>query len=176
MLVIADTTPLRYLVVLGQVDLLPTLFGQVIIPLAVVGELQHSKAPAAVRAWIASPPPWLDIRPSSLLPDAVLLRLDPGEREAILLAQELQADLVLVDDQDARAEATRRALTAMGTLRVANREHRRAKPQTSTLACPHSLRISRVACPHYLQMCPHYLSTAREHRFVLTLSENGVLV
>ena len=118
MLVIADTTPLRYLVVLGQVDLLPTLFGQVIIPLAVVGELQHPQAPAAVRAWIASPPPWLDMRPSSLLPDAVLLRLDPGEREAILLAQELQADLVLVDDQDARAEATRRALTAMGTLRV----------------------------------------------------------
>ena len=39
MLVIADTTPLRYLVVLGQIDLLPTLFGQVIIPLAVVGEL-----------------------------------------------------------------------------------------------------------------------------------------
>ena len=90
---------LGYLVVLGQVDLLPTLFGQVIIPLAVVGELQHSKAPAAVRAWIASPPPWLDMRPSSLLPDAVLLRLDPGEREALLLAQELRADLVLVDDQ-----------------------------------------------------------------------------
>ena len=117
MLVIADTTPLRYLVVLGQVDLLPALFGQVIIPLAVVGELQHPQAPASVRAWIASPPPWLDMRPCSLLPDAVL-RLDPGEREAILLAQELQADLVLVDDQDARAEATRRALTAMGTLRV----------------------------------------------------------
>jgi predicted nucleic acid-binding protein len=118
MLVIADTTPLRYLVVLGQVDLLPTLFGQIIIPPAVIGELQHPKAPAAVRAWIASPPPWLDMRPCSLLPDAVLLRLDPGEREAILLAQELQADFVLVDDQDARAEATRRALTAMGTLRV----------------------------------------------------------
>jgi predicted nucleic acid-binding protein len=118
MLVIADTTPLRYLVMLGQVDLLPTLFGQVIIPLAVVGELQHPQAPATVRAWIASPPPWLDMRPCSLLPDAVLLRLDPGEREAILLAQELQADLVLVDDQDARAEAARRALTAMGTLRV----------------------------------------------------------
>ena len=118
MLIIADTTPLRYLVVLGQVDLLPMLFGQVIIPPAVVGELQHPKAPAAVRAWIASPPPWLDMRPSSLLPDAGLLRLDPGERETILLAQELQAGLVLVDDQDARAEATRHALTAMGTLRV----------------------------------------------------------
>jgi predicted nucleic acid-binding protein len=118
MLVIADTTPLRYLVMLGQVDLLPTLFGQIIIPLAVAEELHHPKAPAAVRDWIASPPPWLDMRPSSLLPDAILLRLDPGEREAILLAQELQADLVLVDDREAREEVARRALTAMGTLRV----------------------------------------------------------
>ena len=118
MLVIADTTPLRYLVVLGQVDLLHTLFGQVLIPPAVVGELQHPKAPAALLTWMISPPSWLHVRPSSLRPDAVLLRLDPGEREAILLAQELQADLVLVDDQDAREEATRRALTAMGTLRV----------------------------------------------------------
>jgi predicted nucleic acid-binding protein len=45
-------------------------------------------------------------------------RLDAGEREAILLAQELHADLVLVDEQEARQEAARRALTAMGTLRV----------------------------------------------------------
>jgi predicted nucleic acid-binding protein len=65
-----------------------------------------------------SPPSWLEVRPSSLQPDAVLLRLDAGEREAILLAQELHADLLLVDEQEARQEAARRALTAMGTLRV----------------------------------------------------------
>jgi predicted nucleic acid-binding protein len=118
MLVIADTTPLRCLVVLGQVDLLHTLFGQVLIPPAVVGELQHPKAPAALQTWMASPPSWLNVRPSSLQPDAVLLRLDPGEREVILLAQELSADLVLVDDQEAREEAARRALPTMGTLRV----------------------------------------------------------
>ena len=118
MLVIADTTPLRYLVVLGQVDLLHTLFGQVLIPPAVVGELQHPKAPAALQTWVASPPSWLNVRPSSLRPDAVLLRLDPGEREAILLAQELSAYLVLMDDQEAREEAAQRALTAMSTLRV----------------------------------------------------------
>lgn len=118
MLVIADTTPLRYLVILGHIDLLPILFGQVLIPPAVAEELQHPHAPAALRAWVASPPPWLIMRPSALRPDAELLRLDPGEREAILLAQELHADLLLVDEQEARAEAARRSLTAMGTLRV----------------------------------------------------------
>jgi predicted nucleic acid-binding protein len=118
MLVIADTTPLRYLVVLGQIDLLPPLFGHVLIPPAVVEELRHPKAPAAVRAWIGAPPAWLEVRPSSLRPDTALLRLDAGEREAILLAQELHADLLLVDEQEGRQEAARRALTAMGTLRV----------------------------------------------------------
>ena len=118
MLVIADTTPLRYLVTLGQDGLLPVLFGQIIIPPAVADELRHPKAPAAARAWIAAPPPGLQIRPTSLQQDAALLRRDTGEREALLLAQELRADLVLADDREARAEAARRALNAMGTLRV----------------------------------------------------------
>jgi predicted nucleic acid-binding protein len=118
MLVIADTTPLRYLVVLGQADLLPTLFGQIIIPPAVVSELRHPKAPVAVRAWIGSPPAWLEVRSATLPPDAALLLLDAGEREALLLAQELHADILLVDEQEGRDEAARRALTAMGTLRV----------------------------------------------------------
>jgi predicted nucleic acid-binding protein len=119
MRVIADTTPLRYLVVLGHVDLLPTLFGQILIPPAVAGELHHPKAPAVVRAWVARPPSWLAIRPSQLTPDARLLALDAGEREAILLAQELQqAALLLMDEQEGRKEAARRDLTTMGTLRV----------------------------------------------------------
>jgi predicted nucleic acid-binding protein len=44
--------------------------------------------------------------------------LDAGEREAILLAQELEAALLLVDEREARREAEHRALTTMGTLRV----------------------------------------------------------
>jgi predicted nucleic acid-binding protein len=47
--------------------------------------------------------------------------LDPGEREAILLAQELQADLLLMDDRQGRQEAQRRALTVTGTLEVLER-------------------------------------------------------
>jgi predicted nucleic acid-binding protein len=40
MLVIADNTPLRYLILLGYVDILPALYGHVIIPHAVLIELQ----------------------------------------------------------------------------------------------------------------------------------------
>jgi predicted nucleic acid-binding protein len=105
-------------VVLGHVDLLPTLFGQILIPPAVVEELHYPKALAVVRAWIACPPSWLDIRSSQLTPDTRLLTLDAGEREAILLAQESQAALLLVDERETRRDAERRAVTTMGTLRV----------------------------------------------------------
>ena len=56
MLVIADNTPLRYLIFLGYVDILPALYGHVIIPHAVLRELQHPRTPAVVRAWMAHPP------------------------------------------------------------------------------------------------------------------------
>jgi len=46
------------------------------------------------------------------------LHLDRGEREAIALAEEVAADLLLVDDWDARLEAARRRLVVVGTLRV----------------------------------------------------------
>jgi predicted nucleic acid-binding protein len=46
------------------------------------------------------------------------VELDRGEREAIALAQELAADLLLVDEWDARLEAERRHLRVIGTLRV----------------------------------------------------------
>ena len=46
------------------------------------------------------------------------LRLGAGEHEALSLAQELRADLLLLDDLEAREEAERRALAVMGTLRV----------------------------------------------------------
>jgi hypothetical protein len=56
MLVVADTTPLNYLVLIGQVTVLASLYEQVVIPNAVATELRHPKAPEVVRAWIASPP------------------------------------------------------------------------------------------------------------------------
>jgi len=70
-----------------------------------------------VRAWLAARPSWLEIRqPTRTLPPEV--DLDRGEREAIAIAEELAADLLLVDEWDARLEAERRHLRVVGTLRV----------------------------------------------------------
>lgn len=62
MIVLSDTSPLNYLVLIGHVNVLPALFGEVILPVAVRDELLHPAAPEVVREWLSAPPRWLSIR------------------------------------------------------------------------------------------------------------------
>jgi len=117
-LVIADTGPVNYLILIGHLDLLPALFEKVILPSTVQNELASRKAPAAVRQWIANPPAWLEVRdaPASALDDAALKNIDAGERAAIRLALSLHADLLLMDDRKGVSAAQREGLRVTGTL------------------------------------------------------------
>jgi len=121
MIVIADATPLNYLVLVEQADLLPRLFGRVLIPSAVFEELCEKGTPAPVRTWLANSPSWLQVQPLHAQPDPALDYLDAGEREAIALAEELKADQLLLDEVDARMEAARRNLPFIGTLGILRR-------------------------------------------------------
>ena len=121
MIVVADTTPINYLVLIGEQDLLRALFRSVIIPVGVQSELLSAGTPATVRHWTSHQPQWLAIRPTTVLPDTRLSYLDEGEREAIQLAEELGADLLLVDERAARKEATKRHLATSGTLGILDR-------------------------------------------------------
>jgi predicted nucleic acid-binding protein len=118
MIVIADTTPLNHLILIEQVDLLQALYGRVIVPQAVLSELQAQATPPKVKAWISKRPAWLEVNRSVLVTDPGLARLDPSEHDAIVLAQELGADLLLMDDLGGRQEAARRNLKVAGTLTV----------------------------------------------------------
>jgi predicted nucleic acid-binding protein len=115
MIVIADTGPINYLILIGEVDVLPLLYHRVLVPLSVREELARPRAPEAVRIWIAQPPAWLETRSPSRAPDAELARLDAGERDAILLAEELGADQIIIDEIRGRREAKRRQLPSTGT-------------------------------------------------------------
>ena len=115
MIVISDTGPLNYLLLLEVVEVLPRLHGTVTIPEAVRQEMLHSGAPEVVRVWASRLPPWVIVRqPQFLLP----LPLDPGERAALSLAVEFQADLVLMDERRGRQEARALVLETIGTLGI----------------------------------------------------------
>jgi predicted nucleic acid-binding protein len=119
MFVVADTSPINYLILVHQDELLSLFYARVVIPTAAHGELQRSRTPAVVRAWVAHPPPWFEVQqPQQHLEAVRFPKLGAGEREAIALAQELQASLLLIDDPEGREEATRRALRTTGTLGV----------------------------------------------------------
>ncbi len=118
MIVVADASPLNYLIQIQSEVLLQRLFGRVLLPGAVMEELRHAAAPAGVASWVAHVPSWIEIRTVAVLRDQALQLLDPGEREAILLAQEMRADLLLIDEKQGRIEAKRRGIATTGTLGV----------------------------------------------------------
>lgn len=89
MIVVADTTPLNYLVLIGQIELLPALYKSILIPLEVHAELLRAKAPTEVRMWAGNLPAWCEARGVTSTADASLSELDAGERDAILLAATL---------------------------------------------------------------------------------------
>jgi predicted nucleic acid-binding protein len=105
-------------VLIEESHLLPALYGRVLIPPAVTAELDSSGTPDTVRQWIRQRLPWLEVRALDRMPEDLPKFFDLGEREAIALSQELNADLLLIDEWDGREEARRRQLNIAGTLRV----------------------------------------------------------
>ena len=61
MVVVADTSPLNYLVLIEHVGILPRLYARVLIPPAVLSELTHPAAPRSVREFAANHPGWLEV-------------------------------------------------------------------------------------------------------------------
>lgn len=119
MIVVADAGPLHYLILLDHPGLLHRFYGEVFVPDAVATELTRSSAPDAVRDWMSRPPEWLRVVPvENERVQQVTDELDLGERAAIALAGAIHADLLLIDEAEGRAEATRRNLRVTGTLGV----------------------------------------------------------
>ena len=118
MIVVADASPLRYLILIEEVRVLPALYGRVIVPPGVVTELIQQRTPDIVRAWLSAKPEWLQVQAPREALSWLRDVLGAGEREAIALATELSADALLIDDRDGRREAEKMNLAVLGTLRV----------------------------------------------------------
>jgi predicted nucleic acid-binding protein len=126
-LVVADSGPLNYLVLIEAIDVLPKLFEQILAPTAVYYELAHADAPPPVRAFVAHKPAWLEVLSSPHLgsSEAIDAMLDDGERAAIALAKSIGADLILMDDRSGVEAARAHGLAVTGTLGVLDLAARR---------------------------------------------------
>ena len=121
MLVASNTSPISNLAVIGRLSLLRSQFREIWIPGAVRSELDQLSHPAALKEiQQALQDGW--IKPQALREDHVArllaVALDPGEAEAIALALELSADLILLDERDGRSAAERAGLRITGVLGV----------------------------------------------------------
>lgn len=124
MTVVSNTSPLNYLVLIDLQHVLPALFGHVVIPEAVWRELRSPAAPQPVKDFLDNGPSWLERQVvSHVHPD--LQQLDPGEQEAIALAQSLGTSLVLLDEKKGRQMAQGLGFIVTGTLGVLDLAARR---------------------------------------------------
>jgi len=114
-IVVSNTSPIMNLATVGQLNLLNWIYGKIIIPESVLHELSiiDLEQPIQSLSWIEKQ----SVIDKSLI-DALSLDLDLGEAEAIALAREMEADLLLIDERRGRKVASRLGLKFIGLLGV----------------------------------------------------------
>lgn len=117
MITVSNTSPINNLAAIGQLNLLPQMYGRVIIPEAVYEEL--TKIPVEGTEEVKSSN-WIEKRQAKNinLVEKLKDKLDPGEAEAIALAIEVKADLLLIDERLGRGIAESNNLNIIGVLGI----------------------------------------------------------
>jgi predicted nucleic acid-binding protein len=116
MIVVSDTSPITNLIKIGRLDILQNLFNEVIIPSKVYEELvNYEQQLEEVRnnSWIIVK----TVKDSEKVQN-LLKQLDPGEAEAIILAQELDANVLIIDERKGRALAEGLGLKIVGLIGI----------------------------------------------------------
>ena len=118
MIVVSNTTPLIGLASIGRFDLLHAMFGEITVPQAVYDEAVvagrtegGAKREVSSATWIKTVP----VR-DRLAVEVLLDELDLGEAETIILARELHADWVLMDEKKGRRKLEQMGMSKIGTL------------------------------------------------------------
>lgn len=119
MIIVSDNSALSCLAELGELDLLRQLYGTVIITATIRQEACHTSAPAALRQFIATPPPWLEVLPDGLPYLEETKALDPGEASAITLAwRNRETSLLIIDEKRGRRVSSALGLKITGAAGV----------------------------------------------------------
>jgi predicted nucleic acid-binding protein len=128
-IVVADAGPIIHLSLIGRIDLLPTLYGRILVPGLVYQEVvrQGTGLPGSAELDGADWTDRVDPAPESSLFDLLRVHLDPGEAAAICVAVERGAGLILSDDRQARLTAARLGKEVKGTLGILVEAKRRGE-------------------------------------------------
>jgi predicted nucleic acid-binding protein len=124
MTVVSNMSPLHYLILIDCIHVLPLLYGRVFTPPAVIDEMKALNAPEIVRRWAESPPEWLVVATPANVEDIPRLgqgKRGAGEKAAIALARELEADALFIDDKKGIQEAQKRGLKPVRMLTLVDR-------------------------------------------------------
>jgi predicted nucleic acid-binding protein len=119
--VVSDSSPLITLARISCLDLLPKLYGRIYISTEVYNEVVIAGAglPGAAQAAQAG---WIEVRPVQNTANLVIaidkIGLGSGEVSAVVLAKELKADLVLIDERKARGYAREEGLAIIGCVGI----------------------------------------------------------
>ncbi len=126
MIVVSNTTPLIGLATIQRFDLLKQLFGEIVIPQAVYDEAVVKGREEVGAKREVSTATWIKIAhvQDRLAVEALLDEMDSGEAETIVLAREIDADWVLMDEKKGRRKLTELGLKKIGTLGILLRAKR----------------------------------------------------
>lgn len=111
LIVVSDTSPLLNLAAISRLDLLQAVYGQVLIPPTVAHEL--TRYGVSIPTWVV-----IENAHNRQAVASLLAQLDPGESEAIVLAEEIHASLILIDERKGSKVAVARGLKTIGLLGV----------------------------------------------------------
>jgi predicted nucleic acid-binding protein len=116
-LIAADTGPLNYLIQVGCIGHLPTMFGKVAIPIGVAAEIKHPGAPEKVRDWTRQLPDWIETRTIDTSKLRARRGLSEVDLQVLALGLELEGP-ILPDDLGLRSAASEAGLKVIGTLGI----------------------------------------------------------
>ncbi len=157
MIIVSDTSPILSLAIIDRLDLLEKLYGEILIPpavrdeIAVLGDNQPGAHQVTSMKWIPT-----KSTGNPIVVTLLLRELDLGEAEAIALALELKADLLLLDDRKARSIAAYLGLPFAGLIDILNAaKHAKLiptiKPVLDELMTQAKFRVSRKLYQRVLQ-------------------------
>lgn len=117
--VVVNTTPLIALSHVGQLDILKKLYGEIIIPEAVYKELS-AKSESVCKKAVDRSLDWIRVDgvKNQMAKSMYKTQLHDGEVEVMILSKEIEADVVIIDDANAKKHAKYLQLPVTGTLGV----------------------------------------------------------